>query len=381
MKIVFLCGSLEPGRDGVGDYSRRLASELIRKQHEVAIVALNDRRITAVYQGSQASNEIKIPVLRLPAAMDERKRFDYAGDFIKQFGPDWVSLQYVPFSFEKRGLPFSFSNHLKRIDGNFRWHIMFHELWVGLYGYSNFKLKMLGLLQKLIIKQMLSAIKPESVTTSIGIYKKSLGWKDVNLIPLFSNIPIVTPHPVQSDRSGNITAIHFGTFTSSLEDYKRQIDFLSAIGEKTGKTVCLQVIGDGGAYKEKALEISRQLLGKENVVDCGFQSEESVSGYMLKADVGISRADYALFGKSGSSMAMLEHGLPVLLRGDRPEDDMIGQDFPFKEQLLYIDDAPKDLKKNEPVYFLNQVSDIFLDSLQEKDKEQDPNTLILVTRP
>jgi len=381
VKIVFLCGSLEPGRDGVGDYSRRLASELIRKQHEVAIVALNDRKITAVYQGTQASNEINVPVLRLPAAMDERKRFDYAGDFIKQFGPDWVSLQYVPFSFEKRGLPFSFSNHLKRIDGNFRWHIMFHELWVGLYGYSNFKLKVMGFLQKLIIKQMLSALRPESVTTSIGIYKKNLGWKDVNLIPLFSNIPIVTPHPMQSDRSGNITAIHFGTFTSSLEDYKRQIDFLTAIGEKTGKTVCLQVIGDGGAHKEKALEISRQLLGKENVVDCGFQSEESVSGYMQKADIGISRADYALFGKSGSSMAMLEHGLPVLLRGDRPEDDMIGQDFPFKEQLLYSNDAGKDLEKKEPVYFLNQVSDIFLDSLHEKDKEQDPSTLILVTRP
>ena len=186
---------------------------------------------------------------------------------------------------------------------------------------------------------------------------------------------------MQADRSGNITAIHFGTFTSSLEDYKRQIDFLTAIGEKTGKTVCLQVIGDGGAHKEKALEISRQLLGKENVVDCGFQSEESVSSYMQKADIGISRADYALFGKSGSSMAMLEHGLPVLLRGERPEDDMVGQDFPFREQLLYTDDAGKELHKKEPVYFLNQVSDIFLDSLQEKDKERDTNTLILVTRP
>lgn len=27
MTILFLCGSLEPGRDGVGDYTRRLAGD------------------------------------------------------------------------------------------------------------------------------------------------------------------------------------------------------------------------------------------------------------------------------------------------------------------------------------------------------------------
>ena len=29
MKIVFICGCLEPGKDGVGDYTRRLSAELI----------------------------------------------------------------------------------------------------------------------------------------------------------------------------------------------------------------------------------------------------------------------------------------------------------------------------------------------------------------
>lgn len=375
MKLIFLCGSLEPGRDGVGDYSRRLACELIRKSHEVAIIALNDRVITFLYSGLQSSNGVDVPVLRLPASMDEKERFSHAGDYIRQFGPEWVSLQYVPFSFEKRGLPFTFSKHLKSLGSNIKWHFMFHELWVGLYGYSTLKLKMLGLMQKVIIKQMLAAINPESVTTSIGIYKKNLGWKEVNLIPLFSNIPVAGISQEDARQPDSLTAIHFGSFTGALDDYQRQVDFLTAIGEKTGKTVCLEIIGNGGHYKEKALDISRRAFGDENVIDCGFLSEESISNHLLRADIGISRADYTLFGKSGSAMAMLEHGLPLLLRGKRPTEDIIGNNFPFKEQLVYPDDPSRELTKKDPVYFISEVSEIFVESLSEKEHGE----LILIT--
>lgn len=375
MKLIFLCGSLEPGQDGVGDYSRSLACELIRKSHEVAIIALNDGVITSLYSGLQSSNGIDVPVLRIPASMEERERFSYAGDYIRQFGPEWVSLQYVPFSFEKRGLPFSFGKHLKSLGSNIRWHFMFHELWVGLYGYSTFKLKVLGLMQKLIIKQMLAAINPDAVTTSIGIYKKNLGWKEVNLIPLFSNIPVAGIPQEDTRQADNLTAIHFGSFTGALDDYKRQVDFLTAIGEKTGKTVCLEIIGNGGHYKEKALDISRRAFGEGNVIDCGFLSEESISNHLLRADIGISRADYTLFGKSGSAMAMLEHGLPLLLRGKRPAEDTIGHIFPFKEQLVYPDDPSREFAKKDPVHFITEVSEIFVESLSEKEHGQ----LILIS--
>ena len=53
MKIVFLCGSLEPGRDGVGDYTRMLAAEIIRKGHNAAIVALADKYSLEPFIGTQ----------------------------------------------------------------------------------------------------------------------------------------------------------------------------------------------------------------------------------------------------------------------------------------------------------------------------------------
>ena len=42
MRIVFICGSLEPGRDGVGDYVRHLAVAVAQQGHETAAVALRD---------------------------------------------------------------------------------------------------------------------------------------------------------------------------------------------------------------------------------------------------------------------------------------------------------------------------------------------------
>ena len=49
MKIAFLCGSLEPGFDGVGDYVRMLASEVIVQGHQAVIVAINDTHLKKEY--------------------------------------------------------------------------------------------------------------------------------------------------------------------------------------------------------------------------------------------------------------------------------------------------------------------------------------------
>jgi hypothetical protein len=43
MKIVFVCGSVEIGRDGVGDYTRQLGLELLNQGHEVRIIGINDK--------------------------------------------------------------------------------------------------------------------------------------------------------------------------------------------------------------------------------------------------------------------------------------------------------------------------------------------------
>ena len=42
MNLLFVCTSLQPGRDGVGDYSRLLASACADAGHTCALLAIND---------------------------------------------------------------------------------------------------------------------------------------------------------------------------------------------------------------------------------------------------------------------------------------------------------------------------------------------------
>ena len=105
MKIVFLCGSLEPGRDGVGDYTRRLAGELLRQGQQVAVIALHDLLVNEREDpmGTQQEGKLLIPTLRLSSRLSWATRIRQASTFIKTIDPDWISLQFVPFSFHKKG--------------------------------------------------------------------------------------------------------------------------------------------------------------------------------------------------------------------------------------------------------------------------------------
>lgn len=374
MKIIFICGSLEPGRDGVGDYTRLLAAELIRLTHHTTVIAINDKYIDALSEEEQKVEEVTVPVVRLPSDIKESLRFDYVRKKALALDPDWISLQFVPFSFQKKGLPFSLIKQLKPFvtAHKYKWHIMFHELWVGIYGHNTLKQRILGCFQKILINRMLAVMKPEYVTTSLDIYKRNLKYSSVKVLPLFSNIR-VAEYPGKSPDinydNRKLTAVHFGTFTGALDDFEKQIRFIAHIAEKAGKKACFKILGDGGSYKKEAIAISEKILGEKEVLDLGVMPEESVSRHLLSSDIGISRADFMLFGKSGSAMAMLEHGLPVLLRGSRPTDQSLLNHSQFYSQLVFCNDYLSGiLIKRDPFFFIvKDISNIFISDLKKND--------------
>ena len=106
MTIIFLCGSLEPGSDGVGDYIRKLSAAMFKKGHMVAAIALNDRQIQRLEEGHQTENNVQIPVLRIPSLLPHAEKFMLASTFIEKWNPDWLSLQFVPYAFNEKGIPF-----------------------------------------------------------------------------------------------------------------------------------------------------------------------------------------------------------------------------------------------------------------------------------
>ena len=149
MIILFICSSLEPGRDGVGDYTRKLAAALVKQQYNIVVVAFNDRYISEnVLACTQTDENETITVIRFSANTELKFRLKHIQELIEQSGFDWISLQYVPYGFNKKGIPFFLPKALSALNTKARWHIMFHETWIGMSVVSPFTHKVYGYFQK-----------------------------------------------------------------------------------------------------------------------------------------------------------------------------------------------------------------------------------------
>ena len=315
MRILFICGCLEPGRDGVGDYIYRLSLELTHKSHQVKAIALNDHYIDQELSGNQSATNNVFITVRLPSIWPATKRFDRAKDWVEIFDPEWISLQFVPFSFQRRGLTFNLASQLSLLAGERRWHIMFHELWVLTSFSESKKLWLLGIIQKQIIKRIIISLSPNVIHTQTRYYQEQLnriGFKS-SLLPLFSNIPIALDKESILDISHlNCYDIKFVAFGSIHGDslIKQFALECASYSESLNVKICLVFVGRSG-FEQKTFANLWSSLGMQ-VIDFGEQSTKTISAILSKSSYGISTTPYFLIEKSGSVTAMLDHKLPVL---------------------------------------------------------------------
>ena len=316
LRIVFLCGSLEHGRDGVGDYTRRLACELIKKGHQVALIALNDHYVKLAFDGEQSLDNITIPVLRLPATIKYKFRFEQAGLWIESYNPQWLSLQFVPFSFNEKGLIFGLGKLLKKFGNGRKWQIMVHELWVGMDKEASKKMVYWGWLQGQLIKNLITQLRPTVIHTQSNLYMQMLQKFDLKplFLPLFANIPLHLNNTINQDveHGDKHKAISFVVFGGIHHGVSVQTlaQELKEFGITNQKTIKLIMIGRCGS-EQVVWENSWRSAGLEVEV-MGEQSEIRISNILKNATFGISTTPAFLIEKSGSVAAMLEHGLPVL---------------------------------------------------------------------
>lgn len=318
MKIVFICGSLEPGRDGVGDYTRILAGELIRLGHEISVIALNDRHISHEVESFQESASFQIPVLRLSFRLDMNQRFRRAGLWIDNFDPDWISLQFVPFSFHPKGLPVGLSKALRKIGKCRNWHIMFHELWVGMHIGASKKEVLWGRIQRQLIFLLIKKLSPNQIHTQSGLYKaqlKAMGF-EAGLLPLFSNIPVSKNGSAYLEKRGStlvtgnkLTLALFGGVHKGapITQFAKEV---KAFSKKFEMPVSLIIVGRGGNEQKHWEEIWSEL--DLEVVVMGELSAEEISNTLCRASYGITTTVFGKVEKSGSVAAMTEHGLKVI---------------------------------------------------------------------
>jgi hypothetical protein len=317
MKVIFICGSAQPQRCGVGDYSRRIAGELIRQGNQASIISLMDADILTSVVETQMDVTTSVTVFRLPYLNGYKHNCIEAKPFLENFNPDWVSLQYVPFSFHPKGLPIGLSNHLKLLTGGRHFQIMFHELWVGINGSTDVKMKVWGKMQLELILSLIKHLKPDIVHTQTPLYQTMLLHYGIHarLLPLFSNIPLETNKSnIYEGKPGLkkeevISLVLFGSIHKNVL-VQQFASELKSYSVKISKKIKLVILGRSGKEAERWSDEFRNL--NMEVDSAGEQSDINISKILGEADYGITTSAFDILEKSGSVAAMVEHGLNII---------------------------------------------------------------------
>ncbi len=373
MRIAFLCSSMEVGCNGVGDYTRLLAGELIRCGKECVIIALSDAWIYESRREVQASETAEIPMLRLSSSSSWEDRVKIAKDFLDAFDPDWVSLQFVPYGFHPKGLPFGLGRRLKKILSGRRIHLMVHELWISDHKKPSHYL--VSFLQRIIIRRLVSRLSSDVVHTSIPLYVgrlQSLGIR-AGQLELFGNIPTAEsdaelPEPfAKLQNLADHWILYFGA--APREPCLSQL--VSGLREAVNVSksrLGLVLISRGGDEKDRFLArlSAEEGLLPLTIADCGFVPAKELSAVLSTCSLGVVRATPSLLGKSGTALAMLEHGLPIWMP---ITDGELSMERLFRNELIHHD-LPTALQamatqQRLPMLFrLEETAQIFLRELE-----------------
>jgi hypothetical protein len=313
MDILFICGCIEPGKDGVGDYTRRLACELIRQGHNTSIISLFDNIADPHRVEVQRSDDVDISVLRISNLTSTKTGRLVAEKWIVDFNPSIISLQFVVFSFHEKGLPLFLVKFLITVGKGRRWHLMLHELWVGMPEGASKKHVLWGWLQRQIVFLIIRKLNPVMIHTQSMLYQAQLQRHHLvaSFLPLFSNIPIAAYRSLtqESRLDESIMLVIFGTIHPHS-----QIDALineaRHFCQHEKKEVSLVFLGRCGieqnvfTYKWKSAGL--------RAIHVGDQPPEIISEILKNSNIGINTGAIQMIDKSGTAAAMLDHGLPII---------------------------------------------------------------------
>lgn len=369
MKIIFICGCLEPGRDGVGDYTRRLSAELIKLGHTVGAVSLNDKFISSNIKNEQHFEGVNLPVLRLASCLTLKARLEKIKGWIQIFRPELISLQYVPYSYQNNGIPLYLASFLTKLQSGARWEIMIHEPFLA--GYTSLKMKLITLLQKFSLKLIKAKLKPVVFHTSIPQYQKLLLQVGIQskLLGLFGNIHIETIDKEQDSEGINlrkmITGLYFGSAPSPTH-YSLFTDKIKSFNLESKALLRIIICGKSGSNGESFVRNIKSACKDLNceISVLGELEPKELSKLFLEADFGISRVPPRYIGKSGSSISMLEHGLPlwlpILTQGT------IEESLDFRPELCFheLNAILTTVKKKAPLNRLPVTAATFLKDVQ-----------------
>lgn len=336
VKVLFVCGSMEPGRDGVGDYTRELAGALHSIGVEAEIIAIMDRDAAGILKEPQSARDKNINVTRLSKFLSFSKRKKEYQNLVAEFKPDFISLQYVPYAFSPKGIPLTLSTFLKLENHISNWHFMIHEVYIGTKGH--FKNKIIQRLQIAALKMLVNRLQPSVIHTTVPSYQSQLKTIGVgsDILGLFGNIPISKSFS-RDHTDKTFRGVYFGA-PPKEDNFQNFINAINQYLHKTDDMMEVVLCGQSGEKGKKFAAALRNGINSKrfDIVEKGRMAADELSNLFLTRDFAIARISPYLLGKSGSAIAMLEHGLPLWVPLAQSQLE-INESFDFRLSQCFFD--------------------------------------------
>lgn len=346
-RFLFICGGLEPGKDGIGDYARRLASGLAAYGHRSLLISFGDEYAPEKTLDSAQGEEVDgITICRFRGSLVEHMVFETANTILNNFSPSLISVQYNPYSFNPKGVPFRFLFALKRLANNLPVHIVFHELWAFFAFPIPLRSKFYAPFQKQAVLFLMRELNVVSSYTSNEFYQNMLSSLGIasSLSPVFSNIRIASSNRLDSAKFPPLPEAVFSNYAAKIGIFGNQVgkfsnskfnQLIDKIGILNGQ-VLLIVIGNQTKRTNSFVDkVVSMMPCTTHLYYSGFLSERYISILLQEIDFALTTYPYELAGKSGALAAVCEHGKPIFFVGidldNRPDlrciDDSLWQSF------------------------------------------------------
>ncbi len=312
MKVHFMVAALPPFIDGIGDYTANLA-------RQVATV-LGPGRVK-IYAGQPASSPIEGVEIEGCFSAARRASVTAVLKSVVQDEPDWLVLEYSPFSFGKHGLnPFLplIIWRLRKQCPRLKLALMIHEPFTGLGSCKEAVMTMWQRPQLWALGQAADVIFC-SITAWKERFSRWFRRRPVLHLPVSSNIPLETlSHGCARERIGiPKTTLLFGLFGTArhhamLGWIRRSLEDLA----NKGREVAVLYIGPHREFIGKALPHTK-------LFSDGELPPAEVSRRLAGVDIYLAPFVDGASTRRTSLMTGLQHGLPVVTTRGRLTDSML----------------------------------------------------------
>jgi glycosyltransferase involved in cell wall biosynthesis len=306
VKICFVTPRVPPTKCGVGDYTWRLAGETA-KTCEVFVVtsrsqteAPRDERFTVVAEVPGWGPRGMLALWRI----------------IRRIRPSWVSLQYVPYLYHRKGLNLWLPLLVLalRMSG-VRVVLHVHEPFVAL---DTVKHVVAGLVQRLAFVLLVTGSRKVVLTIAAwtAMFRRWFSWRaaDIFWLPVGSNIPRLewTAEQRQKNRAelgagpdDVVLAVMNPFGGGKLPGFIR--DAWTAVAQHP-RMVLLMI---GAAHDQKRRDEGEPPRSAA-IIYTGYVSPENVSKLLSCTDVFMAPFVDGISARRTSALCAMEHGLPVV---------------------------------------------------------------------